>query len=215
MSKKRFWSGKRTAGAFAALVVFLASAVGVIAFVTGKPSLPAILSPSSTPVPTSIPSLSPPPASSQNPLPSSESVHSAQIQYLKDMEPLKGSDYVIGGAQVINGHPYANSIADEVGGCSKEVTVEYDLGRKWETFHTMIGLSKDSGTDTKAQFQFLVNDVPVGPSYLIGVYDEREIPPIDVENKLRLKLTAVMLEGDMDLCSDAGDVVWGDARVLR
>jgi len=129
------------------------------------------------------------------------------------MEAVIGSQYVNRGARTINGETYPNSISREVGGCSRDVTIEYNLSRQWTTFHAIIGLDDSSDTGAEVDFQFYVDGAQVSAGHTLGLAHHKDIE-IPVNGALRLKLVTILVRGDMGLCSDAGEASWGDARLI-
>ncbi|OZC87764.1 hypothetical protein CH272_18310 [Rhodococcus sp. 05-340-1] len=156
-----------------------------------------------TPPPTSTPRSSVPRTSTTTTTPRPP----AQI-YLDELKAIDGGGLRTGSAEV-NGDVYPHSLYANIGGCRTSGRYTYNIGRDWTTFETTVGLRDDTESQTVAQFEILADDVPVYTSGNLSVGQSVPVS-VPVDNVLQLKIGYVFVDGDMGLCSDAGNVVWGD-----
>ncbi|AYF78491.1 hypothetical protein D7D52_36950 [Nocardia yunnanensis] len=118
------------------------------------------------------------------------------------------------GTSDVNGTTYPHSIAGRIGGCNADANHVFNLGRKWNQFTAVIGLSDGHDTKSVVRFEVYADDnliytsdnIPVGQSPTITV---------PITGVLNLKLRYLFVQGDMGLCSNAGYAVWADAAVSK
>ncbi|WP_032374119.1 NPCBM/NEW2 domain-containing protein [Rhodococcoides fascians] len=163
---------------------------------------PTTTPPTSTPTPSSS-------TTTPRPRPTTTTTGPRPAQkYLDELKALDGGGLRTGSAEV-NGDVYPHSLYANIGGCRTSGRYAYNIGRDWTTFETTVGLRDDTESRTVAQFEILADDVPVYTSGNMSVGQSVPVS-VSVDNVLQLKIGYVFVDGDMGLCSDAGNVVWGD-----
>ncbi|MGB7235569.1 MAG: NPCBM/NEW2 domain-containing protein [Rhodococcus sp. (in: high G+C Gram-positive bacteria)] len=156
--------------------------------------------------PTTTP-LSPTTTSSTRPRPTTTTAPRPPAQvYLEDLKPLNGGGLSTGSAEV-NGDVFPHSLYANIGGCRTSGVYTYNLGRDWTTFETTVGLRDDTESRTVVQFEIFADDAPIYSSGNMSVGQSVPVS-VPVDNVLQLKIGYVFVEGNMNLCSDAGNVVW-------
>ena len=128
--------------------------------------------------------------------------------YLNEFKALNDGGLRAGSAEV-NGEVYPHSLYANIGGCRTSGRYAYNIGRDYNTFETTVGLRDDTESASVVQFEIFADDVPVYTSGNMSVGQSVPVS-IPVDNVLQLKIGYVFVDGNMNLCSDAGNVVWGD-----
>jgi hypothetical protein len=106
----------------------------------------------------------------------------------------------------VSGQTYTRSIVFNSGYGGQPAYVEYDLGRKYSTFQTTMGLSDDAKSDTRILLQVYGDNVELARQEVgLGQPVPVDIPIKDV---LRLRLQVTTTSG-----SNEQLVVFGDARL--
>lgn len=99
---------------------------------------------------------------SQSPVsqsPASQPPSGKTTKYLADMDPVE--NYASRGMAVINGTSYIHSIALDNNSATRDSSVQYDLGRKWQQFDATVGLTDDSPAGQQIQFQIFADGTKV------------------------------------------------------
>jgi NPCBM/NEW2 domain-containing protein len=132
-----------------------------------------------------------------------------RFQYLSDAkyvsESTDGMDNFDFGVATVNGQTYAHSLSDP--DVYEKSRIEYDLGRHYDRFRSIVGVVDDSETTTRLQFDVYLDDRPV--------FSQRvkfgSIAQVDlsVSGGLRLRLEITNIPGGTRPTG-----VYGDARVF-
>jgi hypothetical protein len=135
-------------------------------------------------------------------------------QYLADLEPLS-SGMPDTAPHDIRGTTFLHSISAQTGGCARnqEAKFVYNLGTHFRTFDAVVGLSDQSTDAGRVQVQAIADGGSLF-SAIVGVGHPKTVH-VAVTNKLHMTVRQTYLGPNPNLCSEAGDVVWGDARLTR
>lgn len=117
------------------------------------------------------------------------------------------------GGTSINGESYGKSLYDDLGGCNLDSSVEYVLGRDWESVAVTIGLSDDSDRDSSALFEIFADDRLIYGKEL-GYGDDRTVKR-SVKGVLNLRLAVTLRDGKRGMCGDTNYPAWGDPKLTR
>jgi hypothetical protein len=135
-------------------------------------------------------------------------------QYLADLKPLSGG-MPDTAPRDIRGTTFLQSISAQTGGCARKQETEfvYNLGTHFRTFDAVVGLSDQSTDKARVQVQIIADGNSLFTA-IVGVGRPKTVHVL-VSNKLHMTVRQKYLGPDPNLCSEAGDVVWGDARLTR
>jgi len=137
------------------------------------------------------------------------------LAFLSDMEPTEEDPAFYSlGALEISGESYPHSVSHRVGGCEKSGYISFNLGRDWTTFSATFGLRDESEASTVVRSEVYLDGNLAYTTGDVGLGATEQVS-ISTVGVLNLRLAYYFLEGSMGLCSDAGDVAWGDAQVSR
>jgi len=133
-------------------------------------------------------------------------------QYLADLEPISGGmpDTT---PQDIGKSTYLRSISAETGGCARnqEAAFVYDLGTSFQSFDAVVGLTNQSKAAAHVEVWVTAdNDRLFTAIVRVG---QPKVVHVMVTDKIQLTVQQRYLGPEPNLCGDAGDVVWGDARL--
>lgn len=135
-------------------------------------------------------------------------------QYLADLEPLSGGTPDTA-PQDIRGTTYLHTISAQTGGCARNQEAEfvYNLGTHFRSFDAVVGLSDQSTDAARVQVRIVADGQSLFTA-IVSVGHPKTVH-VAVAKKLHLTVGQTYLGPDPHLCSEAGDVVWGDARLTR
>ena len=139
---------------------------------------------------------------------------SSSAQYLADLEPISGGTPDTT-PQAVGGETYLRGISAETGGCARnqEAAFVYDLGTRFRSFEAVVGLTNQSDSSARVEVRVTAdNDRLFTEIVRVG---EPKTVKVSVPGKIQLTLHQRYLGPDPNICSDAGAVVWGDARLTR
>jgi hypothetical protein len=135
-------------------------------------------------------------------------------QYLADLEPISG------GApdstpHDIRGMTYLHSISAQTGGCARnqKAAFVYNLGTHFRSLDAVVGLSDESTEAARVEVEVVADGASLFTAVVI-VGHPRTVH-VAVTGRLHVTLQQTYLGPNPNICSEAGDVVWGDARVTR
>jgi serine/threonine protein kinase len=128
-----------------------------------------------------------------------------------DEDPLTLNGTTRAGSFSSSGTTYGHAIRMKPG-CSNDdggtYWVDYDIGRKWSTFTTTVGLSDDSPTDATASYTLIADTKPIATGKLaLGTAAPINLP---VTNVLRLRLQINNPESSNPKCRAKTSIIWGD-----
>lgn len=112
----------------------------------------------------------------------------------------------------INDINYTNSISEEVGGCRKSHTFDYEIGRNYSHFRAMVGLASGADPDTVVRFEVFVDNKKLVESPDLGVGEDHDLTA-DVTDGFILRIVATEVAGDLGICGTDGEVAWGNASL--
>ena len=123
--------------------------------------------------------------------------------YLNNLEPVADDGY--GGYKVspvqINGESYSSSLRGLAGlpvSENNQVWSEYNLGRKYEKFHGVVGIDdRAADSNTKAQFRIYGDSELLFESPVKGAGTEPTAFDVDIKNVLRLKIETTWISGNI------------------
>ena len=154
------------------------------------------------------------PSGTAQPTTSDQDSASSSVQYLADLEPISGGmpDTT---PQEVGRATYLRSISAETGGCARnqEAAFVYDLGTRFRSFDAVVGLSNQSDSSARVEVRVTADSDRLFTE-IVRVGEPRTVK-VDVAGKIQLTVHQRYLGPDPNICSDAGDVVWGDARLTR
>lgn len=124
------------------------------------------------------------------------------ITYLADLHPIDGHWYD-SGTIAVDGKTYAHAVLDQ--GCyTSEAprSIEYDLGRHYQDFTTVIGMSDNTDSDAVSQVEFFVDGLPAGKFTV----KRGTVTPVafSVRGALTLKVTVSTITGAKCQSNDNG-----------
>lgn len=116
---------------------------------------------------------------------------------------------LVGSPAHVDGELFGNSLIGNVSGTPIGTTCvwEFNLGRDWSRFRTVVGISDTSSADGTGDFRIIVDGQPAA-TQRVGLGLSR-IVEIDLRSALRLRLEAELLEGDQVV------LVYGDPKLFR
>jgi hypothetical protein len=133
---------------------------------------------------------------------------------LADIEPINGG--LRTGAVVIHGQPFGTALYQGIGGCVSKLTTTWNLGRKYERFDAVIGLRDESRDRTlKVQFTAYVTDgtrTTASKPIALAKYQSQPLR-VALNQADELRLEAVAVTTDRDLCTNAGYAAWANPRL--
>jgi len=135
-------------------------------------------------------------------------------QYLADLEPLSGGTPDTA-PQDIRGTTFLHSISAQTGGCARNQEAEfvYNLGTHFRSFEAVVGLSDQSTDAARVQVRIVADGASLFTA-IVAVGHPKTVH-VAVTDRLHLTVRQTFLGPNPHLCSEAGDVVWGDARLTR
>jgi hypothetical protein len=131
--------------------------------------------------------------------------------YLSEMNAVDGAPSR--GAAQLNGRSHPRSMWSRMGGCRTELVYEYDLARRFEGFAALVGPDDRADRRTRIQFDVFVDGRLVA-SEQTGLGQPVRLASNALAGASRLRLEAVLLAGNMGLCSNTGSAVWADAHLI-
>lgn len=133
--------------------------------------------------------------------------------YLSDMNP-GGTDTPDVGSYNLLGHAYRNSIGFS-DTCGDEYTVNYDLNGKYQNFSATVGISDSDQNSADEQAEFSVFGNPGGgPERKLREVTAAWGAPSEINIKIRGVTLLTLDTADPNSCI-MGEMVWGDARLIR
>ena len=89
----------------------------------------------------------------------------------------------------------------------------YDLGTRFRSFDAVVGLTNQSDSSARVEVRVTADSDRLFTEIVrVG---EPQTVKADVAGKIQLTVHQRYLGPDPNICSDAGDVVWGDARLTQ
>lgn len=135
-------------------------------------------------------------------------------QYLADLEPISGGT-PDSTPRDIRGTTYLHSISAQTGGCARnqKAAFVYNLGTHFRSLDAVVGLSDESTETARVEVEVVADGASL--SAAIVTVGHPKTVHVAVTERLHATLQQTYLGPNPNLCSEAGDVVWGDARVTR
>jgi NPCBM/NEW2 domain len=133
-------------------------------------------------------------------------------QYLADLEPISGGMPETT-PQEMGKKSYLRSISAETGGCARnqQAAFVYDLGARFRSFDAVVGLTNQSNAAARVEVRVTADDDRLFTA-IVRVGQPQPVH-VAVTGKIQLMVQQRYLGPEPNLCSEAGDVVWGDARI--
>lgn len=132
--------------------------------------------------------------------------------YLADLEPISGGMPETT-PQEIGTTTYLRSISAQTGGCARnqEAAFVYDLGTRFRSFDAVVGLTNQSNAAARVEVRVTADSDRLFTA-IVSVGKPKPVH-VTVAGKIQLTVHQRYLGPEPHLCSDAGDLVWGDARL--
>jgi NPCBM/NEW2 domain len=133
-------------------------------------------------------------------------------EYLADLETLSGGTPDTA-PQDIRGSTYLHSISAQTGGCARnqKAAFVYNLGTHFRAFDAVVGLSDQSTEAARVEVRVIADSGSLFTA-IVSVGHPKTVH-VAVTGKLHMTVQQTYLGPNQNLCSEAGDVVWGDARL--
>jgi len=180
----------------------------------GPSPSPVIAAPETSAVPTTpataAPTTAPLTLSPDGSGPSTAPVGSGAITYLADIRPILGSWYGSDGTDQVDGRTYTHVLHDlDCNGVSDPREIEYNLGRAYTSFESLLGVSDASDSSGQYKVEVFVDGIPVGTwTVQRGSTEEIELP---VVGALTLEFTVSTLAAQQN-CS--GGLTLADPKLI-
>jgi hypothetical protein len=135
-------------------------------------------------------------------------------QYLADLQPLSGGTPDTT-PHDIRGTTYLHSISAQTGGCARnqEAAFVYNLGTHFRAFDAVVGLSDQSTDAARVEAQVTADSMSLFTA-IVSVGHPKAVH-VTVSGRLHLTVRQVYLGPNPNICSEAGDVTWGNARLTQ
>lgn len=132
---------------------------------------------------------------------------------LAELRPITGR--MDKGPFAIHAKEFGDGLYRNIGVCNRTISATWDLGRKYQRFNAVIGLTDKSPDATlKVKFTAYVTDGTSRTAtepVVLGKYQPHSLQ-VDLDQADALELEAVLITSKGS-CSGAGAVAWGDPRL--